>query len=89
MDEVRLRLETFFERYSAEVAANGRALLDRLEARIPGATIMVYDNYNALAIGFAAEDRADAVVLPIDPAARGSLVIKSVSDKQRPRRPRG
>lgn len=65
MNEERLRLETFFDEYSADIASEGRALLDKLEARLPGATIMVYDNYNALAIGFAAEDRVSAVVLSI------------------------
>lgn len=65
MDGARLQLETFFEKYSADIASEGRALLERLEARLPGATVMVYDNYNALAIGFAAEDRVSAVVLSI------------------------
>ena len=65
MDEARLQLETFFDKYSVDIASEGRALLERLEARVPGATIMVYDNYNALAIGFAAEDRVSTVVLSI------------------------
>jgi hypothetical protein len=143
------QLNSFIDKYSSEVAATARPLLARLEARIPGATIKAYDNYNALAIGFAAEDRVSAVVLsialyprwinlffmrgieledphgllrgegskvrhipkvkadslddegidelirqalaiaqpPIDSGAPGDLVIKSISPKQRPRRP--
>jgi hypothetical protein len=59
------RLDSLIDKYSPEVAAAARPLLARLEERIPGSTILVYDNYNALAIGFAAEDRASAVVLSI------------------------
>src|SRR5690348_16674326 len=65
MDDPRHRLESFFDKYSPDIASEGRALLKKLEARLPGATIMVYDNYNALVIGFAAEDRVSAVVLSI------------------------
>jgi len=65
MDGVQVQLESFFDKYSPEVAREGRALLKRLARRLPGATIMVYDNYNALALGFAAEDRVSAVVLSI------------------------
>ena len=34
------------------MAALTRALLAKVKARMPGAAILVYDNYNALAIGF-------------------------------------
>src|SRR3982750_4750114 len=65
MDEARRQLDELFDKYSPEIASAGRSMLSRLEQRLPGATIMVYDNYNALAIGFAAEDRVGAVVLSI------------------------
>ena len=115
--------------------------------RLPGAQVLVYDNYNALAVGFAANEKVSGVIFsialyprwvsifmsarlddptgifkgsggtvrhvvlddvsaldrpdiaalvaqaiaraqpPLDPEARGKLVIKSVSAKQRPRRP--
>src|SRR3954453_23272975 len=64
MDAQR-QLDGFIDKFTPAVAANARALMDRLEARIPGATILVYDNYNAIAIGFAADDRASSVVLSI------------------------
>jgi hypothetical protein len=143
------QLDGFIDKFTPEVAALTRALLARAKARIPGAVIPVYDNYNALAIGFGASDRVKDVVLslavmprwvtlcfmwgvrlsdphkllegegsqvrhvrlmredalddpridqlieealanadrPIDPTAEHCLVIKSVSAKQRPRRP--
>jgi hypothetical protein len=145
------QLDAFIDKFTPEVAALTRALFDRMKARIPGAVIPVYDNYNALAIGFGATDRVKDVVLSlavmprwvtlcfmwgvhlsdphrllrgegsqirnlrlfepealddpridalieealdqanvsIDPSAPHRLVIKSVSAKQRPRRPTG
>ena len=143
-------LQTFIDKFTPEVAALARALLDKMRARVPGATIMVYDNYNALAIGFGPSDRAGQAILslavmprwvtlcflygvglpdpegllngsgnrvrhvrlhkpadfddpriqdliaaaldrcepPIDPTREQRLMIKSVSAKQRPRRPK-
>ena len=50
------QLDAFIDKYTPEVAALTRALLARMKARMPGAAILVYDNYNALAIGFAARE---------------------------------
>jgi len=150
MDEAQKQLDTFIDKFTPEVAALTRALLARAKARIPGATILVYDNYNALAIGFARGARAGEAILslavmprwvtlcflwgkalpdphgllkgegsrvrhvrlhapedfddpriealiaaaldatdwPIDPAQPQRLIIKSISAKQRPRRPK-
>jgi len=143
------QLAGFLDKFAPPVAADARAMLAMMTARIPGATIPVYDNYNALAIGFGPDDRVKHVVLslavfprwvtlcftwgvklpdplrllkgggsqvrslrltgpahlaapgvdalitaalaqavvPVDPGATGGLVIKSISAKQRPRRP--
>jgi hypothetical protein len=124
-------------------------VLRKLRARLPGAVQMVYDNYNALVIGFGPSDRASEAILsialyprwvnlfflqgvklpdpqkrllgagstvrrvllespatldepavealvqaalarakkPIDAKAKGRLVIRAISAKQRPRRP--
>lgn len=145
------RLDGFIDKFTPEVAALVRALLGRAKARIPGATILVYDNYNALAIGFGPGDKAGQAILslavmprwvtlcflrgvdladphgllrgdgsrvrhvrlhrpedfddpridaliaealakaepPIDPHAPQRLIVKSVSARQRPRRPGG
>ena len=143
-------LDSFIDKFTPEVAALTRALLDKMKARVPGATIMVYDNYNALAIGFGPSDKAGQAVFslavmprwvtlcftwgvrlpdphgllngggnqvrhvrlhtpeafddpriqdlieaalersepPIDPTREQQLIIKSISAKQRPRRPK-
>jgi hypothetical protein len=142
-------LEGFLAKYSAEIADQMRAARSAMQARLPGAVELVYDNYNALVIGYGATERSsdavfslaayprwvnlfffdaadladpagllqgsgssvrritleDAATLdspavralidealrrakaPLDPSAPGRLVIKSVSTKQRPRRP--
>jgi hypothetical protein len=147
--DAQTQLDSFIDKFTPDVAGLTRALLERMKARIPGAAILVYDNYNALAIGFGPNDKAGQAILslavmprwvtlcllwgvrladphqllkgggsrvrhvrlfapdalddpridaliaealeqadvPIDPAAEQRLIIKSVSAKQRPRRP--
>jgi len=144
-------LAEFLAKYDPAVAAIARSALGRLRKRLAGATEMVYDNYNALAVGFGPSDRASEAILsiavyprwvslfflhgvrlkdpakllkgsgtrvrhivlakasdidsapiaaliaaalagaarPIDSKAKRRLIIKSVSAKQRPRRPVG
>src|SRR4051812_8363818 len=149
--DAEAELAGFLAKFEPEVAARAYALLGKMRARIAGAQVLVYDNYNALAIGFGPSGKAGEAVLslavfprwvtlcflrgkglpdpagllkgegsrvrhvrldpperwdmpevqalisaalaraepPIDPAAEPRLVIKSVSAKQRPRRPSG
>jgi hypothetical protein len=143
------QLDGFIDKFTPQVAALTRALLEKMKARIPGAQILVYDNYNALAIGFCRNDKAGQAILslavmprwvtlcflsgkalsdphlllkgegsrvrnvrlhtpealddpriealiaealtitlwPIDPNEPPRLIVKSISAKQRPRRP--
>jgi hypothetical protein len=46
------RLAAFIAEYAPEIAELARAACDRMRALLPGAFQLVYDNYNALAIGF-------------------------------------
>jgi len=149
MADAQRELDSFIDKFTPEVAALARALLARAKARIPGAQILVYDNYNALAIGFGPSGKAGQAILslavmprwvtlcflhgkgladphrllkgegsrvrhvrlhtpaafddpridalieealaraepPIDPNCEQRLIIKSISAKQRPRRP--
>lgn len=149
-ESARKRLAGFLSRYDPELAALARAALAKVRRRVPGARELVYDNYNALVIGFGPTERAsdailsialyprwvslfflrgaslsdpqgllkgegtrvrhvvlkdaavldepgvrrlisqalDASPIPIDGRRRRRLVIKSVSPRQRPRRPR-
>jgi hypothetical protein len=54
----RQQLEQCLDRYDPAIAALARALLKKMERRLPGATELVYDNYNALVIGFGPNERA-------------------------------
>ena len=63
--EPAAQLEEFIERFDPAIATVARASLRTLTARLPYATRLVYDNYNALAIGFCPGMRASEVVLSI------------------------
>ena len=144
-------LDGFIARYTPEIAAQAHAAIAKMQVRLPSATVLVYDNYNALAVAFAADEKVGDVILsitvyprwvtlffmwgtklddphnllegggnqirsvrltgpdmlddprvaaliadavakadpPIDRHATGKIIIKSISAKQRPRRPVG
>lgn len=146
----KAQLDSFIDKFTPDIATFTRKALARMRNRLPGAVILVYDNYNALAIGFAPSERASEAIfslavfpgwvslfflqgaklpdphkrlqgsgkvvrhvrltelcvlddpeivslmktamarakVPIDPDGDGRLVIRSVSAKQRSRRPK-
>lgn len=148
--DAEAQLSAFLDKYTPEVAADARHALAFMRARLPTATRLIYDNYNALVVGFGAGPKAGDIVFSIAvypryatlffargvelpdangilegegkgvrhvklrPASRiesaevgelidaalaiaspplpsegeGALIIKSISAKQRPRRPR-
>jgi hypothetical protein len=59
------QLEVFLAKYTPEIAGLGKSLLVKMRKRLPGAVEMVYDNYNALVIGFGPSERASEAVLSI------------------------
>lgn len=59
------QLEAFIDRYSTRVATLARAVLARMRERLPGAIQLVYDNYNALAIGFGPTERASDAIFSV------------------------
>jgi hypothetical protein len=143
------QLADFLAKFTPEICARAGAVIGRMRERLPGAVMPVYDNYNALAVGFGSTQRVSDVIFsiavfprwvslfffdgvrledpkgllkgtgnrarhivlvgpealddpdvqslicealrlapkPLDPDAPGGLVIKSISAKQRPRRP--
>jgi len=60
-----IQLDTFLDKFTPEVAAHARAALRKMRARLPGATELVYDNYNALAIGFSPTERTSEAIFSI------------------------
>ena len=148
----KAQLDSFLAKFTPEMAKSAKGVLAAMRKLCPGAVELVYDNYNALAIGFATGERVkdvwfsiavfpnwaslfffktlplkdpekllrgagkttrhivlkdgagtlaspgvaalvtqalDKAGRPFKPGARGRIVIKSVSAKQRPRRPAG
>ncbi len=63
--DAEAELNQFINRFLPEVAAVGREAVAKLRAQLPEADVLVYDNYNALAVGFSAGERAVQSVLSI------------------------
>jgi len=145
----RQQFERFLAKYDPAIIAQAKKVLSKVRKMAPGATELVYDNYNALVVGFGPGERASEAVfsivlypryvglcflygkglpdpakrlqgsgnqvrwirlespstleepevrelinvalhwakVPIDPKQTGRMIIRSVSKKQRPRRP--
>ena len=65
------QLDGFIERFYPEIAARTRACRVALWARMPTANELVYDNYNALAIGYAPRERASEAIVSLAVSPRG------------------
>jgi hypothetical protein len=61
----RAQLSSFISKFSPDIAAQARAVLAELRTRLPGAIELVYDNYNALAIGFGPTERMSDLILSV------------------------
>lgn len=59
------QLNIFLAKYDPSIARQAKAILAKLRKLVPGAIEMVYDNYNALAIGFGPTDKAGLAILSI------------------------
>jgi len=59
------QLEGFLERFTPEIASDARIALAKLRAAVPGAIELIYDNYNALVVGFAPTERASKAIFSI------------------------
>lgn len=61
----RQELDRFIKKFSPEVAKKAQAALAKVRKLLPGANQLVYDNYNALAIGFAGSEKSSQIALSI------------------------
>src|SRR6202042_2399710 len=59
------QLGSFLAKFDPRVAASARAALAQLRKKLPTALELVYDNYNALAIGFGPTERASEAIFSI------------------------
>jgi hypothetical protein len=60
-----LQLTGFLAKFNREIAVQAEEILTRLRVRIPHALELVYDNYNALAIGFGPTERASEAIISV------------------------
>jgi hypothetical protein len=65
MDQAEAQLEAFLGRYLPAVAAIGRGAVRQLRARLPGCDVLVYDNYQALAVGFSPDGKTGGAFLSV------------------------
>lgn len=59
------QLEAFLATYRPDVAETGRAAIAHLRQRLPQWDVLVYDNYNALAVGFSPDGGKKTLALSI------------------------
>ena len=65
------QLKTMLGRFEPAIQTLVRDARARLRRRLPTATELVYDNYNALAIGFGSSERPSDVIVSLAVYARG------------------
>jgi hypothetical protein len=59
------QLESFVAKFTPEIAALARSILAAMRERYPTAVELVYDNYNALAIGFGPTEKTSQAIFSI------------------------
>ena len=59
------QLAAFIDRFEPRVAANARTALSILRKRLPASFELVYDNYNALAVGFSPSDKSSEAIFSV------------------------
>ena len=59
------QLDRFIDKFSPDVAKLGRAAIARMRKFLPAVQVLVYDNYNSLAVGFGPTDRSTDIVFSI------------------------
>ena len=59
------QLEAFLAKYRPEIVETGRKAIAHLRVRLPGWDVLVYDNYNALAVGFSPDGSKRLLLMSI------------------------
>lgn len=59
------QFDHFLAKYTPEMVKAANASLTRMRKQVPGAIELVYDNYNALVVGFGPSERASEAVLSL------------------------
>jgi hypothetical protein len=59
------QLESFIDKFTPEIAAQARAVLAKMRARLPGAVEVVYDNTYALVVAFGPTEKPSEALFSI------------------------
>jgi len=62
---VETQIDGFLAKYSPEMEKLARACWNKMRALLPGSTEIVYDNYNALAVGFGPSEKASEAIFSL------------------------
>jgi hypothetical protein len=65
------QVESFIRKFDPAVAKLARSVRAAMRKRFPTAVELVYDNYNALAMGFGSTERVSDVIVSVAVYARG------------------
>jgi hypothetical protein len=65
MSNPERQLDSFIDKFTPEVGERGRRVVTALRQKMPTAFCLVYDNYNALAVGFGPDERASNAILSV------------------------
>ncbi|MGA3225156.1 MAG: hypothetical protein ABSC65_15410 [Acidobacteriaceae bacterium] len=65
MEQAEQQLASFIAKFTPEIAALTRSILAAMRVRYPTAIELVYDNYNALAIGFGPSEKTSQAIFSI------------------------
>ena len=63
--DAEAQLNSFIDRYTPQIAADARSALAFMGKRLPTAMRLVYDNYNALVVGFGTSDKVGDIILSL------------------------
>src|SRR3954452_24241838 len=63
--DAQVQLDMFIDRYTPELAGDARNALAFMAVRLPTATRLVYDNYNALVVGFGTSEKVGDIILSL------------------------
>jgi hypothetical protein len=64
-NDAERQLASFIAKYTPEIGALALEIRARMRAKYPGALELVYDNYNALAIGYAPSEKTSEAIFSI------------------------
>lgn len=82
-----VQLASFIDKFDPKIAKLARGALTVMRKQFPTAVELVYDNYNALAIGWSPNERASEVIVSLALFARGITLYfthgKKLADPER------